>query len=208
MQTGKRKVGILGGTFDPVHNGHLILAQDSLEELGLSSVWFMPSGNPPHKRNRCGGARDDQRVEMLRLAIENDPCFELRLDDMHPSDYSYTYKLMESLHAEYPDTDFYFLAGADSLIHFEEWVEPGRILACASLAVAHRGELPSELLEKTAAALTRKYGGEIRILSSRNIDISSEELRRRAKEGRKIRYFVPERVASYISDQHLYKDLS
>ena len=205
MQEGRKKVGILGGTFDPVHIGHLILALDSLEQLGLSSVWFMPSGKPPHKRHREGRATDEQRIEMVRRAISGSPFFEMHLDDMEPESYSYTYRLMERLSGEYPDTDFYFLIGADSLADFDTWVEPGRILSCCRLGVALRGEWSYEKLRPVAERLQKQFSGKIELLHSHLVDISSEELRKRRAQGKEIRYFVPQGVDSYIREQGLYK---
>ena len=204
--SGPVRIGILGGTFDPIHLGHLFLAQDSMEALDLSGVWFMPSGNPPHKRDGTGRAQEEHRAEMVRRAIARDPRFSLSLEDMGFGRYSYTYLLMEKLKNEYPDVKFYFLIGADSLMNFDSWVEPGRILAACSLAAAARGHLPADVLLEKASMLTAAYGGEIRILEPRQIDISSEELRRRVKQGRSLRYFVPDSVEEYIREHGLYRE--
>ena len=98
----------MGGTFDPIHMGHLILGEQSYEQFQLDKVLFMPSGNPPHKRDRAGRASDNQRVDMVRLAIEDNPHFELSLAEMHETGYTYTYRTLEELKEYNPDTDYYF----------------------------------------------------------------------------------------------------
>ena len=93
-QNNRKKIGIMGGTFDPIHMGHLILGEQSYEQFQLDKVLFMPSGNPPHKRDRAGRASDNQRVDMVRLAIEDNPHFELSLAEMHETGYTYTLSLI------------------------------------------------------------------------------------------------------------------
>ena len=112
----KRKIGILGGTFDPIHVGHLILAERAYYQFGLEEVLIMPSGNPPHKRNRINRASLEERIEMVRLAIEDNPHFTLSLDDAHEMGYSYTRATLERLTAQNPDVEYYFIMGADLLL--------------------------------------------------------------------------------------------
>ena len=121
MERQGKKIGIMGGTFDPVHVGHLILGEAAYRQFSLERVWFMPSGNPPHKRDRTGGATDEQRVEMVRLAISDNPHFRLSLIEMYEDGYSYTYRTLEYLRKQYPDTEFYFIIGGDSLFEFNHW---------------------------------------------------------------------------------------
>ena len=123
MSKKMKKIGIMGGTFDPIHMGHLILGEKAYEQLGLDKVLFMPCGNPPHKRNRKGRATDEQRAKMVRLAIEDNPHFELSLIEMHEEGYTYTYRTLEQLNVENPDTEYYFIIGADSLYNFDTWRE-------------------------------------------------------------------------------------
>ena len=119
----------MGGTFDPIHMGHLILGEQSYEQFQLDKVLFMPSGNPPHKRDRAGRASDNQRVDMVRLAIEDNPHFELSLAEMHETGYTYTYRTLEELKEYNPDTDYYFIIGADSLFVFctNGWNQSGSV---------------------------------------------------------------------------------
>ena len=138
----------MGGTFDPIHIGHLILAEKAYEELALDEVWFMPSGNPPHKQNREGRASDQQRVEMVRKSIADNPHFRLSTEEMHPDGYTYTYETLERLHKKYPDQTYYFIIGADSLYDFDTWCRPDRICKAASLLVATRNAVPEESLKE------------------------------------------------------------
>ena len=201
----KKKIGIMGGTFDPIHVGHLVLAETAYEQYGLDKVWFMPSGNPPHKRNRAGRATDEQRISMAELAIEGNDHFALSTEDMQPEGYSYTYLLLERLQAKNPDTEFYFIIGGDSLFDFDTWKEPAKICKNAKLLVAGRNQVAKEQVEEQMQALSKRYSGEFLLLDVPNLDISSNMLRTRTKEQKSIRYYVPDAVGSYIKEQQLYQ---
>lgn len=136
MENRRKKIGIMGGTFDPIHVGHLILGEKAYEQLGLDKILFMPAGNPPHKRNRKGRASDEQRVEMVNLAIQGNPHFELSLIEMNAEGFTYTYRTLETLKKQNPDTDYYFIIGADSLYNFATWMEPARICQACTIVVA------------------------------------------------------------------------
>ena len=127
MSEKKKRIGIMGGTFDPIHIGHLILGETAYHQFQLDKVLFMPAGNPPHKQDRENRATDSQRVDMVRLAIASNPHFTLSLEEMHKEGYTYTYRTLERLKQQNPDTEYYFILGADSLYTFDDWKEPGRI---------------------------------------------------------------------------------
>lgn len=201
----RKKIGIMGGTFDPIHIGHLILGEKAYEQLQLDKVWFMPSGNPPHKKNRAGRASDDQRVEMVRRAISPNPHFELSLTEMHENGYTYTYHTLETLKEKNKDTDYYFIIGADSLFNFETWMEPGRICQACTLVVAVRNHTSIEKLSREMLRLSEKYRGSFLKLDTTNMDISSEMLRQWIREDKSIRYYVPDSVISYIEKQQIYQ---
>ena len=129
MEKTNRKIGIMGGTFDPIHIGHLILGEAAYEQFGLDEVWFLPAGNPPHKRNRAGQAKDAQRVEMVRRAIASNPHFVLCTKEMEDEGYTYSYRTLEAMRKEHPGTEFYFIIGADSLFYFDEWKKTSRYLS-------------------------------------------------------------------------------
>lgn len=147
MDSRRKKIGIMGGTFDPIHVGHLILGEKAYEQLELDKVWFMPAGNPPHKQNRIGRATDEQRVEMVRRAISGNSHFELSLIEMNAEGYTYSYRTLETLKEQNPDTDYYFIIGADSLYNFNTWKEHARICAACTIVVATRDHISSDSLE-------------------------------------------------------------
>ena len=189
MDSRRKKKGIMGGTFDPIHIGHLILGENACLQFGLDSVLFMPCGNPPHKQDREGRATTQQRIEMVRLAIADNPHFELSLVETHDQGYSYTKETLKKLTTEHPDTDYYFIMGADSLFHFEHWRGPEEICRLATLVVAVRNHLPAKKLDQP------------------NIDISSETIRQWIQEGKSLRYYVRDNVISYIEQEHLYRQI-
>lgn len=204
MQEKKRKIGIMGGTFDPIHISHLILAETAYEQFSLDKVLFLPAGNPPHKRNRKGGATDQQRVEMVRRAIEGNSHFKLCLAEMDAEGYSYTYRTLERMKAEHPDTEFYFIVGADSLFDFDQWKEPARICQAASILVAVRDHVDDERLSRKMKELEDHLGGHFYRLYSTNLDISSKMIRDWIRRKKTVRYYVPEPVLEYISSHHIY----
>jgi len=199
----RRRVGIMGGTFDPVHIGHLILGESAYEQFGLEKVLFMPSGNPPHKKGRRG-ASNEQRVEMLRLAISGNEHFRLSLEEMHEQGYIYTKETLRRLRAANPDTDYYFILGADSLVTFETWNGPQEICDQCILVAAVRDQMPVAQLDELIARLSQKYHADIRKLETPNLDISSHTIRSWVKEGRSIRYYVPDGTAEMIRREKIY----
>ena len=204
MGNERKKIGIMGGTFDPIHMGHLILGEKTYEQLGLDKVWFMPAGNPPHKRNRKGRATDEQRVDMVRLAIESNPHFELSLMEMNEEGYTYTYRTLENLKEQNPDTDYYFIIGADSLYSFETWMEPFRICQACTLVVAVRNHTPLPDLVQEMERLTQKYQGHFIRLDTMNIDVSSQLLREWTASRKSLRYYVPDEVIAYMKEHDIY----
>ena len=202
----RKRIGIMGGTFDPIHIGHLILGETAYQQFQLDKVLFMPAGNPPHKRNRQDRASNVQRTEMVRRAIWGNSHFALSLEEMENEGLSYTYETLEHLKETHPDTDYYFILGADSLYDFEKWKEPGRILKACTILVATRNHTSYERLEAVMTLLEEKYGGQIEKLDSLNIDISSKQIRSWILQGRSLAYYVPETVISYITENNIYKD--
>lgn len=205
MEGKHRKIGIMGGTFDPIHVGHLILGEKAYEQLELDEVWFMPAGNPPHKKDRPGRASDEQRTEMVRLAIEDNPHFILSLIEMHEEGYSYTYRTLEKLTAENPDTEYFFIIGADSLFSLETWREPERILRTCTMVVATRNQASAKELDREMERLSDKFHGRFLRLDTLNMDVSSAMLRDWVKEGKSIRYYTTAPVTEYILKHHIYQ---
>lgn len=200
----KKKIGIMGGTFDPIHLGHLILGEKAYEQFGLEKVLFLPSGNPPHKKDRNGRATDSQRVEMVRRAIAGNAHFGLSLLEMDGTGYPYTYRTLERLRREHPDEEYYFIIGADSLFTLEEWREPGRICQNCKIAVAIRDHTDRATLEKEMARISAKYQGTFFRLDTPDVEISSAHIREWIRDGETIRYYVPDPVREFIYENNIY----
>ena len=204
METGSRKIGVMGGTFDPIHIGHLILGEAACEQFGLDRVYYMPAGNPPHKQHREGRASDEERIEMVRLAISGNPRFELSLLEMNEDGYSYTYRTMETLNEQHPDTEFFFIIGADSLFDFDEWKCPERITAACRVVAATRNQTDPKIFDQLIALRREQFGDRFLKLDTPNLDISSANLRDRIASGQSVKYYIPDPVLSYIQDHHIY----
>lgn len=201
----RRKVGIMGGTFDPIHIGHLILGESAYAQFHLDEVLFMPSGNPPHKQNREGRANLEERIEMVRLAIAGNSHFSLSLEEAHEEGYTYTKETLSRLTKEHPDTDYYFIMGADSLFSFEQWREPEAISHLAVLVVATRDHADDLQLDAAIAHIKNLYNADVRRLTTPNLDVSSQMLREWIAEAKSVRYYLPDAVRQYIRDTGLYQ---
>ena len=199
------RVGVLGGTFDPPHLGHLILAQEAFQALGLSQVLFVPAGEPWRKAGRELSPRE-QRLAMVRLAIAGNPAFAVSTAEVDRAGASYTAQTLAELRGQFgQETELFFIMGADSLADFPHWHEPLRILELACLAVAERSPLGDEgfeegLPEELAAALRQR----VVWLPMPLIAISASAVRERVRRGLAVRYWVPEAVEEYIRGHRLY----
>ena len=201
---GGNRIGILGGTFDPPHIGHLWLATLAADALALSRVLLMPAARPPHKGSQpISNAAD--RVMMTRLAIARDPTLDLSLVEMERPGPSYTVDSLVELRASLGgDAGLVLIMAADSLAEIDTWREPDRLLELAEWAVGPRPgtDLPPR------AALRERFGpneSRIHLLDGPSLDVSSSEIRRRVAAGRSIRYLVPRAVAELIADRGLYR---
>lgn len=202
----RKHIGIMGGTFDPIHNAHLALAKQAYEQFSLDGVWILPNGNPPHKRN-TKQADVGFRMEMVRLAIEDIPYLELCDVERSNRGYHYTFETLQLLNKKYPDTQFYFIMGADSLFEFEDWREPGIISRECILLAAARDHHNREHLRRRMEELEHLFGADIRILNTPNMNIASEYIRASIAKGEDISDMVPAPVAEYILRQGLYKSV-
>lgn len=207
MNEQKKKIGIMGGTFDPVHIGHLILAENAWHQFRLGKVLFMPSANPPHKPNRKGRACIEERIAMVERAIADNAHFELSLEEAFRKEYCYTSDTMQKLRREHPDTEYYFIMGADSLFAFESWYDPQGICNSCILVAAVRDHVMPDAMQKQIQYLTEKYQAEIYTLATPNIDISSHQIRQWIKtKDMSLRYYVPDEVVTYINEKNLYSE--
>lgn len=210
------KIGIMGGTFDPVHNGHLELADMARSQFALDEIWFLPNGNPPHKELKKIKSNVKQRVKMVKLAIDGHPGYLLEPCEAEKKDISCSYKTMEYLTKEHPEDEFYFIVGADSLFSIETWVHPEKLFPLCTILAAYRDDIvegernsmESSVWEEMTAQiehLKEEYGARIELLRSRPIQISSSRLREMVRRGDEIHGLVPEKVEEYIAEEGLYE---
>ena len=200
------KIGILGGTFDPIHNGHIALGSYAKMCFDLDEIWVMPNGNPPHKEKDSIETRTKHRVEMVNRAIAGEKGFKLQLYEVERKEVNYSYLTMEHFCETYPEHDFYFIVGADSLFDLETWKCPERLLKCCVLLAAYRGGIKQNEMEQQIAYLNQKYDGDIRLLNMPDVDISSTEIRADMKQHESIKQLVPRAVYEYILENQLFKD--
>lgn len=200
------KIGILGGTFDPIHNGHLLLGKQAYLEYDLDCVWYMPSGQPPHKKERKVTEALD-RCAMVQAAIADEPCFDYSDFETSREGNSYTAKTLTLLREYYPEHEFYFIIGADSLYEIESWYHPEEVIEGVTILVAVREYEDNHLpMEQQMKYLTEKYNGRIYRLHSQEVNISSEEIRGMAARNQPIHQYVPAAVVRYIKTHHLYQE--
>ncbi|MGQ9552569.1 MAG: nicotinate-nucleotide adenylyltransferase [Anaerolineae bacterium] len=201
------RLGVLGGTFDPIHIGHLLMAQAAYETLNLSLVLFVPTGVPPHKRK---GEREDAQVRlaMVKAAIEGDCRFAVSTVDMARPAPHYTADMLAILAGEYSVgyDSLYFILGSDSLMQLHTWHHPELVVCESLLAVVHRPGYPVEL--EVVYSRVPQARGRVRVVEMPEIGISSTLLRAMVREGRSIRYWVPPAVEAIIQSQQLYSRMA
>jgi len=199
-------VGLLGGTFDPVHYGHLILAEEARHALSLDQVLFVPAGEPPHKLGEPHTA-PDHRFRMLELAIEDNPAFGISRVDLDRPGPHYSVDMVRLVQEEQgPNVELFFLMGLDSLMNILTWHEPAKLLEQCRLVVADRPGFSVDLSDLTAHL--PDFEEKLNFISMPLIEIAGVDLRRRVRDGRPIRYQVPEAVRYYIEERRLYRDSS
>jgi nicotinate-nucleotide adenylyltransferase len=186
------RVGLFGGSFDPVHLGHLVLAEAAMEELCLDRIVFIPAAVSPFKTQRPPSASNEQRLSMLRMAISTEPHFSVDERELHRTGPSYTIDTVRELLGDHPGVRFIYLIGADNLKDLPKWHEIDELRNLVDFAVLDRGEATG--LEEGAFPLVR-----------RRIDLSSTEIRDRLRKGLSIRFMVPESVYDSIMTDHSYR---
>lgn len=200
------KIGIMGGTFDPIHKGHLMLGEYAYKLFELDKIWFMPNGNPPHKESSNIGSDANDRMAMVELAIAGKEYFELQTYEILNKEVNYSYKTMEHFREIYPNDEFYFIIGADSLFAMEKWIKPERLLVTCTMLAAYRDDKSTEEMLAQIKYLNEKYGADIRLLNTPNVDISSSEIREKLQDKESVSELIPEAVLQYILEHKLYKD--
>jgi nicotinate-nucleotide adenylyltransferase len=190
------RLGLLGGSFDPPHVGHLLAAVDAFEALALDRLVFIPAATQPLKIGQAG-ATPAQRLEMIRRLVAGDPRFDVDAIETERGGLSFSVDTVAAYADRYPDAERFFLVGADVVRSFGSWREPERLARLATIVVVRRGDEPPEMANRQPVAA--------RHIQTRRIDVSSTEIRERVRAGQSIRGFVPPAVADYIAAEGLYR---
>ena len=192
-----RQIGVLGGTFNPVHTAHLIISEEARQQLRLDRILFMPSANPPHK---SGDIIDAQtRLDLVKMAVKDNEYFEASNIEIKNSQYSksYTVDTLQKLKALYPDNKIFLLIGMDNLIELHTWKEPEKLLELAEIIVLNRPGY--------SVGSSNNFEKKVKSITVPNIEISSTDIRKRIKEKKSIKYLVPIEVEKYIMEKRLYE---
>lgn len=198
------RIGIFGGTFDPIHMGHLILAEQCRTQASLDEVWFMPAAHPPHKSGATL-TRFEQRCEMIELAIAGHSSFKVDRIEKELPPPSYTAETLAELTRRHPADSFFLLMGSDGLPDLPGWYEPRQVIGRAGLVVVPRPGVMLWTAERLATALSVDVSSvRLQFVACPMIEIASRELRRAMADGMSIRYMVPRAVEEYIRDRKLY----
>lgn len=203
MQKRVRRIGLMGGTFNPIHYGHLLIAENAYEQYHLDEVIFIPTGQSPHKDARQI-LRADERMEMIRLAIADNPHFSCSDYEIRTEGISYTYLTVQAFYEPAEERELFFIMGADSLAYFDAWMRPDKISRISTILAAVRDGLNMEELLPIRESLQQKYGTKIGFINTPNFSVSSRMIRHRMEKGHSIRYLVPEAVERYLKEHRVY----
>lgn len=198
------KIGILGGSFDPIHNGHLNMAFKAYEEYHLDQVWFIPAGHSPNK-NEERMTDAGKRLEMCRLATDSYEFFKACNIEVVSQETSYTYRTLQKLTMQYPHDEFYFIMGADSLDYFDKWYHPEIIASLAHILVVNRDEFSEADLNRKIEEIQALFEADIQIVHCEKYTISSHEIRDCIKNRENVNQYLSEDVVCYINEHHLYQ---
>lgn len=199
-----KKIGIMGGTFNPIHVGHLILAESAMEELSLDEIWIIPTGCSYMKRDYKDILPGEERLKMAELATAGNDRIKCLDIEIKRDGYTFTYETLEQLKKEYPEDEFYFIFGADCLFTIETWRYPERIFQNSIVIAAARNGASLNEMEIKSKELREKYDADIRVLPFLNIEISSTMIREKIHQGKSVRYLIPDSVSSYIREKKFY----
>jgi len=198
-----KRQGILGGTFDPIHLGHIHIAYEAIYKLNLEKIIFMPSGNPPHKTDKKITS-GKERYAIIKEAIKNQPYFEVSDYEINKNGMSYTYETLEYLNGKYKNVKWYFITGADCLAYLDKWKNVQRILDNCTFVVFKRSGFSNKDIEKYKSYIEQTYNKEIIYLDIPLIEISSTDIRDRIKNNKEYNYLLPEGIGKYIIENKFY----
>jgi len=198
------KIGIMGGTFDPIHIGHLIIAEESRVNFDLDKIIFVPTGEPPHKNLKNVTSAKD-RYEMTLLSIMHNPYFYISDIEIKREGLTYTIDTIRYFKKRYPKSEIFFIIGADSLINIDKWKNSEELLRESKFIVAKRVGIEYSLLEERINEINDKYSKIVFSVTTPYIDISSTDIRKRVKNGENIKYYLPLDVEAYIKKNRLYR---
>lgn len=199
-----RKIGVLGGTFNPIHHGHLILAETARNVYGLDKVLLIPSGCSYMKKPE-EILPGDQRFLLTCLAAQDNPYLEASSIEVDRSGNSYTADTLLELKGIYPDAVFFYIAGADTIFQMERWKNPEQIFSGCVTVVSVRDGWQDERLEKQILTLSQKYQADVRLMPSLHVEISSTDIRNKCRKNQSIRYLVPEPVRIFLEENGCYR---
>jgi len=199
-----KRIAVMGGTFDPIHYGHLIVAEAVRSEFKLDKILFMPVGNPPHKSDRKVTSAD-LRYTMTFLATMTNPYFDVSDLEINRIGYSYTIDTMTQLQKNLKDTEIYFIVGADAVHDIFTWKEPEKLFKMCKIVAVTRPGYNKEQLYLEVEQIRKDYNGKICFFEAPSFDISSSSIRQRVNTGDTIKYMLPEEVEKYIYKLGLYK---
>lgn len=197
----QHRLGILGGTFNPVHNGHLKIAQMAKDQWDLDEVWFLPAGDPPHKE---GLVRKDQRLDMVRLAVNGIPDFSVSTLEIERQGITYTVDTMRHLTQTHPDWKIYYIVGADTLLYLETWKEVEQVLRMCEILVALRPGTSRSDMQRKATQIQQDMQAKVHLLKGEGPEFSSTSVREIVADIEVLKSMVPVAVAEYIIQNHLY----
>ncbi len=201
------RIGILGGTFDPIHLGHLIIAEQARDQYQLDRVLLIPSGHSYFKDHRSKKVQPAQvRLEMTKIAAGSYKPFEVSDIEVNRPGNTYSFETLEELKALNPESELFFIVGADTICSMRTWREPQRIFdVCTVLAAMREDQVDPEEFQRETQALEKDFGARIYPVSIPNIGISSTQIRERAASGKSVHYLVPDALESYIIESGIYK---
>ena len=199
----KKKVGIMGGSFDPIQMGHLVAANEALNIYKLDEIIFIPTGDPPHKD--YPNAESFHRLLMVNLAVLTNDKFSVSDIEIKNPSKSYTLSTLRELHKLYKNTEFYFITGTNAVLNLPSWHQPEEVLKLCRFIAATRPGISIEEVNTKINEIKRMFGGNIEILQVPMLQISSSDIRNRIKMGVSIKYLLPDSVEQYIIKNGLYK---